>query len=191
MLQLDPRTTALILIDLQNGIVGLPLAPRAGHEAVEAGKALAVRFREAGAPVVLVNVAFAPDFGDALRQPVDRPLPTPEGPLPATWSQLVDGLAQPGDIRVTKHQWSAFHGTDLDVHLRRRGMRTVVIGGIATNLAVESTARQAHEHGYEVVVVEDAITSLDAAMHGFTVNTLLPMIGRVTRTGSIELSARP
>ena len=191
MLRLDPKTTALILIDLQNGIVGLPLAPRTGDEAVEVGKTLTARFREAGAPVVLVNVAFAPDFGDALRQPVDRPMPGPAAALPTTWSQLVDGLARPGDIRVTKHQWGAFFGTDLDVQLRRRGVRAVVIGGIATNMGVESTARQAHEHGYEVVVAEDATSSLDAAMHGFAVNALLPMISRVVQSGSIVLSGQP
>ncbi len=191
MLHLDPKTTALVLIDLQNGIVALPLAPRTGPEAAKAGRALAARFREAGAPVVLVNVAFAPDFGDALRQPVDRPMPSPPGGLPPDWSHLVDDLAQPGDIRVTKHQWGAFYGTNLDVQLRRRGVRTVVIGGIATNMGVESTARQAHEHGYEVVIVEDATTSIDAGMHGFAINAILPMLSRVGPAESITLSSQP
>ena len=187
-ISLDLRTTALVLIDLQNGIVALPLAPRSGREVADNAQALAARFRRAGAPVVLVNVAFAPDFGDALRQPVDRPLPAPEGGLPADWSRLVDGLAGPGDIRVTKHQWGAFHGTDLDVQLRRRGVRTVVIGGIATNMGVESTARQAYEHGYEVVIAENATTSLSAEMHRFSVEALLPMISRVAPGGSLDLA---
>ena len=184
---LDPHTTALILIDLQNGIVALPLAPRSGREVAENGRVLAARFRQARAPVVLVNVAFASDFGDALRQPVDRPIPVPEDGLPPDWSRLVDGLAGPGDILVTKHQWGAFHGTDLDVQLRRRGIRTVVVGGIATNMGVESTARQAHEHGYEVVIAEDATTSLSAEMHCFSVDTLLPMISRVVPIESLDL----
>ncbi len=187
MATLDPKTTALVLIDLQNGIVALPLAPRSGREAAENGRALAARFRHAGALVILVNVAFASDFGDALRQPVDRPMPAPEGGFPADWSRLVDGLAEAGDIFVTKHQWGAFHGTDLDVQLRRRGVRTVVIGGIATNMGVESTARQAYEHGYEVVIAEDATTSLSAEMHGFSVDALLPMISRIVQTGSLNL----
>ena len=176
-----------MLIDLQHGIVSLDLAPRSGAQVVQAAKQLAQRFREAGAPVIAVNVAFAADFGDALKQPVDRPMPQPSGGLPADWSVLIEGVAQPGDIRVTKHQWSAFHGTDLDVQLRRRGIRTIVVGGIATNMGVESTARQAYEHGYEVVVAEDATTSLSAEMHAFAIGSLLPMISRVTAIDEIAI----
>ncbi len=158
MLSLDPRTTALVLIDLQNGILGLPLAPRSGAEVVRIGRELAERFRQAGALVVLVNATWAKDGGDALRQPVDRPRPIPPGGYPEGWSNLVDGLAGPGDLLITKHQWGAFYGTALDLQLRRRGIRTIVLGGVATNMGVESTARQAWEHGYEVVVAEDATT---------------------------------
>lgn len=179
--------TALVLIDLQHGIVGLPLQPRSGIDVVTAAKRLAARFREAGALVIAVNVAFAPDFGDALRQTVDRPLPQPPGGLPADFSLLVDGLIEPGDLRVTKHQWGAFHGTDLDVQLRRRRITTVVIAGIATNMGVESTARQAHEHGYEVIVAEDATTSLSVEMHSFAIETLLPMISQVALHDQITL----
>ena len=184
---LPAASTALILIDLQNGIVGLPLAPRPGHEVVAAGSRLAQRFREAGAPVILVNVGWSGDLGDVLRQPVDQPMTPPPGGLTAQWSALVDDLARPGDLRVTKHQWGAFHGTDLDLQLRRRGVRTIVIGGIATNMGVESTARQAHEFGYEVVIAEDATTSLSAAMHGFSIGTILPMISRVVTIDDLAL----
>jgi nicotinamidase-related amidase len=75
MLSLDPRTTALILIDLQNGVLGRPLAPRFGEEAFAAGKKLAERFRTARAKVVLVRTAFAKDFADAPSQAVDQPMP--------------------------------------------------------------------------------------------------------------------
>lgn len=187
---LPPTSTALVLIDLQNGIVSQPqLAPRAGRDVVAAAQRLADRFRAAGAPVVLVNVAFAADSGDALRQPVDRPSLPPPGGLPADWSQLVDGLAQPGDLRVTKHQWGAFYGTDLDVQLRRRGVRTVVIGGIATNMGVESTARQAYEHGYEVIIAEDATASRSAEMHRFAVQHILPLLSRVRQADDLALAA--
>ena len=178
-------TTALILIDLQNGIVAFPLGPRTGPEVVAAGKTLAQRFRAAGAPVVLVNVGWAKDFGDALKAPVDVSHPAPEGGFPANWSVLVDGLAQPGDILVTKHQWGAFYGTDLDVQLRRRGVKTVVIGGIATNMGVESTARQAHEAGYEVVIAEDASTGLAAELHDFAVTKIFPMLSRVVKAEDV------
>jgi nicotinamidase-related amidase len=185
MTSLDPRITALVLVDLQNGIVGMPLSPRAGSEVVSICIDLAEHFREAGAPVVLVNVAWAKDFGDALRQPVDKPFTRPEGGFPEGWSDLVDGLAKSSDILVTKHQWGAFYGTDLDVKLRRRAIRTIVLGGIATNMGVESTARQAWEHGYGVVIVEDAATSFSAEMHAFSVGEILPRIARVVKAADI------
>jgi nicotinamidase-related amidase len=188
MLELAAPTTALVLIDLQQGIVALPgLAPRQGAEVAAAGIRLAERFRAGGAAVVLVNVAFAADFGDMLKPPVDRPMPHPPGGFPANFSLLVEGLSRPTDIRVTKRQWGAFYGTDLDVQLRRRGVRTVVLGGIATNMGVESTARQAHEHGYEVVIVEDAMTSFSSEMHAFPVNAIFPMLSRVVKVDDIEL----
>jgi len=188
MLELSAATTALVLIDLQQGIVPMPgLAPRPGADVAATGIRLAERFRTADAPVVLVNVAFAADSGDMLKQPVDKPMPRPPGGLPANFSLLVEGLGRPTDILVTKHQWGAFYGTDLDVQLRRRGVRTVVLGGIATNMGVESTARQAHEHGYEVVIVEDAMTSLSSEMHAFSVNVIFPMLSRVVKADDIEL----
>lgn len=177
MESLDPRTTALVLIDLQNGVVGMSLAPRSATDVVQTATALAGRFRAAGAPVVLVNVAYAADFGDALRQPVDQPRPFKA--MPVGWADIVQGLAQPGDIRITKHQWGAFHGTDLDDQLRRRGITTIVLGGIATNFGVESTARQGWERGYAIVIAEDAMAATTAEMHVFAVEKILPRIARV------------
>lgn len=182
---LAPRTTALVLIDLQNGIVGRELAPRSGAEVAATGKALAERFRAAGAPVVLVRVAFASDYGDALRQPVDMPMQRPSGGMPAEWANLIAGLEQPGDILVTKHQWGAFHGTNLDVQLRRRRIETIVLGGIATNLGVESTARQAWEHGYNLIVAEDACATMSAEMHAFAMTHIFPRLGRVRKAAEI------
>jgi len=185
MLILDPETTALVLIDLQNGIIGMPLAPRSGPQVLAAGKELARRFRAAGAAVVLVNVGWSADFADALRQPVARPMPRPPGGLPAGWSDLAEGLPEASDIRITKRQWGAFHGTELDLQLRRRGIGTIVLGGIATNFGVESTARQAWEHGYEVVVVEDAAAALSAEMHAFAFGEILPRISNTAHAGDI------
>ncbi len=188
MITLPAATTALILIDLQKGIVGLSVAPHSGDSVLARSKALAARFREAGAPVVLVNVAFSPDFGDALKTPVDEAPPMPAGGFPEGWAELAEGLAEPSDIRITKRQWGAFHGTELDLQLRRRGVTTVVIGGIATNMGVESTARAAHEHGYAVVLAEDATTGLSADMHGFAFERIFPRLGRVVKADEIELA---
>ena len=186
MITLPTASTALILIDLQKGIGTYQLAPYSFEAVLAKGKELARRFRVAKAPVALVNVAFAPDFSDALKAPVDQPMQAPPG-FPEGWSELADGLAEASDLKVTKRQWGAFYGTDLDLQLRRRGVTTVVIGGVATNMGVESTARAAHEHGYAVVLAEDAATSLSAEMHAFAFEHVFPHLGRVAKADEIEL----
>jgi len=188
MQNLDPKTTALVLIDLQKGIVGRPLGPHSGADVLKASIGLAEVFRSAGAPVVLVNVAFAADFKDALHPPVDQPMAMPPGGFPADFSELAEGLAQPGDLRITKRQWGAFYGTELDLQLRRRGIVTIVLGGIATNIGVESTARQAWEHGYALIIAEDATTGQSAEMHRFAFENIFPRIGRVLKAGEIGFS---
>src|ERR1700733_15733886 len=92
MLELDPKTTALVLIDLQKGIMGHELKPYPADRVTKAGSTLADNFRKAGASVVLVNVGFAKDFKDALRQPVDQPFAAPPGGFPENFSELIDGL---------------------------------------------------------------------------------------------------
>jgi nicotinamidase-related amidase len=187
MITLPTASTALILIDLQKGIAAHQLAPYSFEAVLAKGKELARRFRVSKAPVVLVNVAFAPDRSDALTARVERPMQAPPGGFPEDWSELADGLAEASDLKVTKRQWGAFYGTDLDLQLRRRGVTTVVIGGIATNVGVESTARAAHEHGYAVVLAEDAATSLSAEMHAFAFEHVFPYLGRVAKADEIEL----
>ena len=187
MTSLDPRNTALVLIDLQNGILSMPIAPRGGAEVLAAGKELARRFRAAGAPVVLVHVGWSGDGRDALSQPVDQPRPTPPGGYPKEWSGLADGLAEPSDIIVLKRQWGAFYGTELDLQLRRRGVSTIVLGGVATNFGVESTARQAFELGYAIVVAEDVTASASADMHQFAIERIMPRIARVSRSDELSL----
>ena len=188
MITLSTASTALILLDLQKGAFARQFAAYSGEAVLARGKELARRFRVARAAVVLVNAAFAPDFGDALKAPVDRPLgAAPPGGFPEDWFELANGLAEASDLRVTKRQWGAFYGTDLDLQLRRRGVTTVVIGGIATNMAVESTARAAHEHGYAVVLAEDAATSFSAEMHAFAFEHVFPHLGRVAKADEIEL----
>lgn len=186
MQNLDPNTTALVLIDLQKGVVGRELGPYSGAEVVKNSIALADRFRRAGAPVVLVNVGFAPDFKDALRQPVDQPFQMPPGGFPADFMELAEGLKKPGDICITKRQWGAFYGTELDLQLRRRGIRTIVLGGISTNIGVESTARQAWEHGYAIILAEDATSSMSAEMHAFAIATIFPRLSRVVKSADVE-----
>ncbi len=186
---LDPARTALVLIDLQDGIAGGELAPRSGHEVVETAKNLAARFREVHAPVALVHVDWRDDNADMPSKEVEKPIAAKLAERPEGWSDLVPGLRQDGDIVVLKHHWGAFTGTDLDLQLRRRGVDTIVLGGIATNFGVESTARAAWELSYNVVLVEDATTSRSAELHDFAIRQILPQIARVVTNEDIAFES--
>jgi len=148
-MQLNAKSTALVLIDLQKGVLARPVAPYPAATIYERATRLAPRFRAAGGLVVWVRVSFASDFADAPRAKVDQPGNL--GALPPGWDEFPEPL-HPADVMVTKRQWGAFYGTDLDLQLRRRGVHTIVLGGIATSIGVESTARSAWEHGYELVI---------------------------------------
>jgi len=186
MEKLDPRSTALVLIDLQKGILGFANGPHSAAQVLTAGGALAKRFRALRATVVLVRVGWSEGFPDMLHQPTDRPAPLPPGGLPADWLELPDELgAADGDILITKRQWSAFYGTELDLQLRRRGITTIVLGGISTNIGVESTARIGWEHGYALVLAEDAMSGQSPEAHRFSVEAIMPRLGLVRQTSEI------
>lgn len=186
MEKIDARTTALVVIDLQKGILRMPVAPHAAVDVLSKSVALADQFRTLGGQVVLVNVGFAADFADALRQPVDQPPQMPPGGFPTDWMDFPTELGPKGnDIRITKHQWGAFYGTELDLQLRRRGIQTIVMTGIATHIGVESTARNAWELGYTQWFAEDAMSSMSEDAHRFSVSTILPRLGRVRPTAGI------
>jgi nicotinamidase-related amidase len=182
--ELDPRLTALVLIDLQRGITAFPAEPHAPADVIGRAARLAAAFRAAGAPVVLVRVAFSADGGDRLQAPIDEPQAVRRPP--AGFSEIVTDLGpEEGDIVVTKRQWGAFYGTDLDLQLRRRGVTTMVLGGISTNFGVESTARDARERGYELLLVEDAMSARSAGDHAFALTRIFPRLGRVCSADDI------
>jgi nicotinamidase-related amidase len=183
LLELAAAKTALVVIDLQAGILSRPVAPHASADVLERSAKMCERFRELGAQVVLVRVSFAADGSDALSQPCDEPMARarPEG-----WDVLSPALGSgPRDIHITKRQWGAFYGTELDLQLRRRGVTTLVMCGISTNIGVESTARDAWERGYAIVFAEDAMASFDAAAHAFAVKNIFVRLGRVRSTGDV------
>jgi nicotinamidase-related amidase len=165
---LDPKT-ALIVVDLQKGIVGLPLVHPIG-EVIARARALADAFRERGLPVVLVNVAGgAPGRTEQPRQTGFRP----EG-----WADLIPELnQQPDDIVVTKRTWGAFANTDLESQLKARGVTQVVIVGVATATGVEATARQAYEHGFNVTLAIDAMTDRRPEAHDYSISNIFPRLG--------------
>jgi nicotinamidase-related amidase len=179
-LSLNPRTTALVMIDLQHGIVSRPVAPHSGAQVVANAKPLADALRAKGGTVVWVHVLL----NEILALPADAPTRTPDAPLaPAQASELVPEIgAQPDDVIVAKRQWGAFYGTNLEQQLRRRGIDTIVIGGIATNFGVESTARHAFDLGFKLVFVEDATSGLNEEMHRFTFEKLFRHMGHVRST---------
>jgi nicotinamidase-related amidase len=187
MLTLDPKTTALVLIDLQKGILSRPTQPYSGEQIFAKGMELTQRFRAVRAPVVRVRVDFGSDFVDAPSNNVDEPTPRPAGGYGADFAAFPDDPAAHGDLVVVKHHWGAFTGTELDLLLRRRGVRTIVLGGVATNIGVESTARSAHELGYDLVLAEDATTGLSAEHHAFAFTHIFPRIARVAKTADIHL----
>ena len=185
-LDLSPRQTALVLIDLQQGILGNALAPHPVDTVLDHATALAAACRDAGATIVPVNVAFAADLIDRLQQPVDSPQPRPANGYPPNWAELHPRIAAvPASFRITKRQWSAFHGTELDLQLRRRGITTIILGGVATNFGVESTAREAWQHNYSVVIAKDACSSVAADAHRFAIEKIFPRISRVRGTAEI------
>jgi nicotinamidase-related amidase len=105
--------------------------------------------------------------------------------MPPDWADLVPEVGREGDLVITKHQWGAFYGTELDLQLRRRGVTTLLMCGISTNFGVESTARDGWERGYRIVFVEDAMAGLSAEAHAFAVTTIFPRIGRVRSSADV------
>jgi nicotinamidase-related amidase len=183
-LQLDPGTTAVVLIDLQQGIVGGRTVPHAAADVVARAARLVRRFRERRGLVVLVHIDPGPN-GELFPSP-EADQPRPVLAVPPDWTRTVSELGpEPGDAVVTKHQPNAFYGTDLEVHLRRRRVRTIVLGGISTNLGVEATARAAHERRYEQVFVEDAMAAREEDLHSFPITRVFPTIGRVRSTDDV------
>ncbi len=171
-------TAALIVIDLQKGILSLPTVHPAG-EIIARTAQLARAFRKRGLPVVLVNVTgAAPGRTDAgTRSPSS---------FPADWTELVPELEQhPDDYLVSKQRVGAFIGTSLHEILRERGVTQVFVTGVATSAGVESTVRSAHDYGYNVVVVIDSITDRNADMHNHCVEKVFPRLSETGTTDSV------
>jgi nicotinamidase-related amidase len=182
---IDKTKTALVVIDLQKGIVGRQVEPYSSEVVVQNASALAEAFRKNNMPVFLVRVSSSPDGKDALRPIVDTTMQRPTV-MPTDWSEIVPEMGpKAGDFVITKHQWGAFYGTELDLEFRRRGITTIVLCGISTNIGVESTARFAYEYGYNQIFAEDAMAAMSEAEHTNSVTKIFPRIGLVRKTEAI------
>ncbi len=168
---------ALVVIDLQKGIVGLPTVHPVS-EIIDRSARLARAFRERELPVVLVNVSGrAPGRTDA---------EIPKFSFPADWTELVPELDQhPSDCLIAKQRWGAFLGTTLDDDLRQRSVTQIVLTSVATSAGVESTARSAFDLGYNVTLVLNAITDRDAAAHIHSVEKIFPRLGETAQTEDV------
>jgi nicotinamidase-related amidase len=168
---------ALIVIDLQKGLIAIPTVHPIG-EIVGRAAQLANAFRERGLPVVLVNVrGVAPGRTDAERPNLVRP---------DDWSDLLPELKQqPGDYVVTKETWGAFLGTTLDEYLRQRGVTQIFLAGLSTSVGVESTARSAYDLGYNIVTVVDAMTDRNIDAHNHSIGRVFPRLSETVTTDSV------
>jgi nicotinamidase-related amidase len=173
---LDSKT-ALVVIDLQKGILSYPTVHPVSDVVANAAS-LADTFRRHRLPVVLVNVAGgAPGRAEQSRKLSD---------LPADWTEFSAELnRQPDDHTITKRTWGAFTNTGLDEYLRTRGVTQIVLCGVSTSIGVESTARFAHELGYNVTLATDAMTDTNADAHTNSVTRIFPRLGETGTTSDI------
>lgn len=172
--QIDHRT-ALVVIDLQQGIVALntchPVA-----EIVDNCTKLIAKFRQLSLPIVFVNVdGVMPGRTDIVKSNAEKP---------ANWSKLIDELElEQHDIFITKQSWGAFTNTQLQQVLSSLKITQLVICGIATSMGVESTVRQAAELGYNLSLPTDAMTDLTINAHNNSVTSIFP---KLAETGSTQ-----
>lgn len=179
--------TALIVIDLQNAIVNnRQPAPYTSAQVIQKASRLANAFTEKGGFVVLVRVSSI-DGKDMLKPRLDSPINSLQ--LSEGWDSLVPDLADTRNAHViTKRQWGAFYGTDLDLQLRRRGIDTIVLCGISTSIGVDTTAREAYQRGYNQIFSTDAMTASTKEEHDYVCNYIFPKIGQLRTTEQIVLS---
>ncbi len=190
-LDLDPKTTALVIIDLQHGLLSPEPIPFGRDAIVERAAALGRAVAESHGLIVVTATDFASGYADAPRGKADKPWALPKEGLPAGFATLVPEIESlAAAVRIVKRQMSAFFGTELDLQLRRRGCGTVVICGVATNMGVEATARAAFDFNYDVVIAADACGSVAPGLHDFAMEKILPRIARVRATAEIVAALR-
>ncbi|QEE26664.1 isochorismatase family protein [Terriglobus albidus] len=182
-LALAPTKTALVIIDLQHGIVSRATKPYPPSQVVDNSRALAEALRAKGGTVVYVHV----DFANYRAMVADEPARQPGAPPPPPEaSEIVPSAGmQPGDLAITKYGWGAFAQTELEQQLRSRGIETVILTGIATNMGVESTLRHGTGLGFDFVTVEDACSTFTSEMHAFAFQFIFPRLSRVRTTAQI------
>lgn len=189
-LELNKKRTALVVIDLMKGMIDLmkgttaiPTKPYTIGDVVKNAALLAEAFRTDKMPVFLVRVSMEPETRLKCLTDDHESITHPRS---SEWLEFVSEIgSNPSDIVITKRQWGAFYGTDLELQLRRREIDTIVLCGVATDMGVESTARFAYEFGFQQVFAEDAMSSMSEEQHNAAVQYIFPKMGRVRKTEDI------
>tara|TARA_Y100000815_G_scaffold83005_1_gene71905 strand:- start:747 stop:1394 length:648 start_codon:yes stop_codon:yes gene_type:complete len=182
---IEPARTALVVIDMQNFTVAMDTAPSPARQVLDHCASLARACREAGVLVVLVRVGHA-----------DNAMPQPDVPSETSFAGgfvLTDEMREiapelgpeDGDVIVDKYNWGAFHGTNLDAHLRRRGIDTLLMTGLVTHIGVDTTMREAYAHGYAQILVTDAAAAMTVAQHDFVLEDIAPRLSRLRTTKQV------
>ncbi|MCU1359313.1 MAG: yecD [Ilumatobacteraceae bacterium] len=191
----DIATSALVLVDITKGFLRMPIFGNEGDTVLKNAITLADAFRAHDSLVVLTSNAGRPGGpgvqgrGGALvgaPMPIERDLSVlMTAAREPGFGELPDELVKPTDFLLKKHSWGAFYATDLDLQLRRIGVKTLVIGGIATNFGAESTAREGRSCGYNIVFVTDIMRALSLEEHEHSVKYTFPMMGQVKTTADV------
>lgn len=177
------KNTALVLIDLQKGILSYPTVDPIENVLQNAARLVAA-FRKEGLPIVVVNVNPAgAKWQQARKEAAARQSP---GNMPADFFEITPAIgAQPGDIFITKHTWSAFYETKLQEELEQRNVTGIVLGGVSTSIGVEGTARAASERGYNIAFATDAMTDIAAEAQERSFKYIFPRMGELDTTENI------
>lgn len=181
--------TALVVIDLQNGVLRNEHVPYNNEQVIKNAGRLIKAFTEAGSFVVMVKVSTA-DGKDLLRPDTDAKIDPAIRINPIqlieNWDSFVSELNVPDSVHIiTKRNWGAFYGTELDLQLRRRGIETLVLCGISTEFGVDTTAREAYQYGYKQIFAEDAMASSEKEAHEFVCKHIFPRIGKVRTSDEV------
>lgn len=197
-----PSQTAIILIDLQNDIIRNPNGPFYGaiaqqvrdKQVVEKVVTLTDGAHAAGALIFYITVVRRKDYGDVVNQ-ISALVASGKAPPPKQQVSLIEGTEgarlvdelqpDPRDYVLVKKRRNAFHQTELDFHLRARNITTLAIGGVATDLGVENTVRDAWDRDYNIVVLEDICVSAPASAHDYAIANVFPRMARIMTTEQI------
>ena len=176
------KNTALVVIDLQKGIVGGDTAHPIKDILTKAAD-LIDAFHEERLPVFLVKVDPAAASGKKIRKDVE-PYDLSKIP-PEAWEFVDEIKSVPSDIIITKPGWNAFFGTSLDEELKQRNITGIVFCGVAASVGVEGTARAASELGYNISIAVDAVTDRTIEAYQHSINKIFPRIAETGTTSDI------